>query len=82
MSRHPEYNQIIYEIYKDQEKGINLAKKYKVTPGYISQIKTKIKQLKYPPKIKNDEIICYKCEKNGFLEFHHNHSTNEMIAKS
>lgn len=34
--------------------------------------------MKYPPKIKDGKIVCYKC--NDKLEFHHNHKTGRAIA--
>jgi len=58
-----------------------IAHEFEVSASYVSQIKNKIRTLKYPPKIVEEEVVCFKCEqKSDDLCFHHNHTTQEMLA--
>jgi len=76
--RHKEYNQIINDVFFKVDSDLNLSKKYDVSIKRIEHIKKQIEQLKYPPKIKDGKIVCYKCDDK--LEFHHNHKTGRAIA--
>lgn len=70
---------MLNDIYFRRDIQANIAKKYGYSAGYISQIKTKFKQLKYKPKIEDGKLVCYKCGNKDHLEFHYNHSTGELI---
>lgn len=80
MTRHLKYNELIYSCYIGGEKGIELARKYNVSESYISQIRSKLKQLIHKPKIQDGKIICYRCENEGELVFHYNHNTGQQIS--
>lgn len=70
---------MLNDLYFKRDIQANIAKKYGYSPGYISQIKTKFKQLKYKPKIEDEKLVCYKCGNKDHLEFHYNRSTGELI---
>lgn len=74
------YDLMLNDIYFRRDNQANIAKKYGCTAGYISQIKTKFKQLKYKPKIEDGKLVCYNCENKNLLEFHYNRSTGELIS--
>lgn len=79
--RYKRYVNILNDIYlKPNLMGKEIAKKYDVTTGYISQIKRKFSQLKYPPKVKDGKLVCYLCENPERLGFHHTVRTGEQIA--
>ncbi|KKN04524.1 hypothetical protein LCGC14_1096510 [marine sediment metagenome] len=68
------------DVYFKNDKQINIAKKYNYTTGYVSQIAKKFKLLKFPPKTKDNVLICIKCDTTQNLVFHHDHETGEYIA--
>lgn len=71
---------IIDDIIKNEESGIELAKKYNATPSYISKIKKGISQLKYLPVVIDGKVVCSLCKERKTLVSHHDHNTGEMIA--
>jgi len=73
------YDLMLNDIYFRRDIQANIAKKYGFSAGYISQIKTKFKQLKYKPKIEDGKLVCYKCGNKDRLEFHYNRSTGELM---
>lgn len=74
------YNLMLNDVYNQIDCGINIAKKYNVTAGHISQIKKKFSQLKYKPLIKDGKLKCHLCDNQESLTFHHNHETGEFIS--
>nr|BDI55105.1 MAG: transcription elongation factor Elf1 [uncultured archaeon] len=70
---------MLNDIYFRRYIQANIARKYGYSAGYISQIKTKFKQLKNKPKIEDGRLVCYKCGNKDHLEFHYNRSTGELI---
>ena len=79
----PERNkERLYDIYFKTDTIENLAKKYEIPRDYLNKIKSKLKKLKYPPRIEDNKLVCYQCGKENEkrLVFHHNHKTNEYIA--
>lgn len=76
-----EYHNIILKILNGLT-GKQIASEYHKTESYISNIKKTIMRMKYPPKIIDGKLVCYKCElpSNHKLIFHHIHSTGEVIA--
>ncbi|MHA1291074.1 MAG: endonuclease domain-containing protein [Promethearchaeota archaeon] len=64
--------------------GKQIAEMFDYTPSYISQLKKRISGLKYPPKIVNGRLVCFKCgkviNKTDYFNIHHNHNTGQYIA--
>ena len=71
---------MLNDIYFQIDLGKNIAKKYEVTEGRISQIKHRFLKLKYKPKIKDNKLVCYLCKNPNHLVFHHRERTGEQIA--
>jgi len=81
MTTHPKRDEIINDLCLSGLKQIEIAKKFVVSGSYISQIRTKLRKLKYKPKIKEGRVVCFKCEKNDKgLIFHHIRNTGEFIS--
>lgn len=72
----------LYDIYYETDSFENLANKYDIPIDYINKLKSKLNKLKYPPKIKNGNLVCYQCGKgeDKRLVFHHNHEEGQYIA--
>lgn len=77
-----QYNDLLKELITGIDKGYKLAEKYRVSTAYVAQLNHKLRQLKNPPRIENEELICYECghKKDSKLVFHHIHSTGEIIS--
>lgn len=71
---------LLFDIFNGKILQCEIAKKYNKAESYISMLNSKINQLKYEPRIENNEIVCLKCGDNNKLVFHHNHATGEQIA--
>lgn len=70
---------IINDIYNKMDLKI-IAEKYNMKLRSVILKKGYIDYLKYPIKIINNKIVCYKCNNNEKLVIHHNHKTDESIA--
>jgi len=71
---------ILNDIHANNKKGIDIAKEYNVTTSYISQLKTKLSQVEYELVVKDGSLTCSKCKEDNRLEFHHDHTTGELVA--
>jgi len=81
MTRNKNSSNMLRDLVLKKDTQINIARKYGYSESYISQIAKQIRQLKYKPKIKNDELICFKCEKESDqFDIHHNKENPLPIA--
>lgn len=75
-----ERDNLLNDIYFQVDIQEHLANKYNKTPSYISQLAKFLKQLEYPPTIKDGKLICANCEKShNNLMFYRNYKTNQLI---
>ncbi len=74
------FDLLLNDIYQRTDNNSNIAKKYNVSEGRVSQLKKELSQLKYKPKIVNGKIKCQICDKQEGLNIHHNHRTGETTA--
>lgn len=76
-----ERDKLLNDLYFQVDIQEHLAKKYKKTPSYISQLAKSLKQLEYAPVIKDNKLICANCKKlYTNLVFYRNHKTNQLTA--
>lgn len=74
-------DKLLNDIFFKTDKQINLAKKYNVSTGYVSQLATKLTQLQVIPKHNGKTLKCSNCYTNEVnLVFHHDHKTGQLIA--
>lgn len=72
---------MLRDLVLKKDTQVKIAGKYGYSESYISQIAKQIRQLKYKPKIKNNELICFKCEnESDQFDIHHNKENPRPIA--
>ena len=74
------FSNLLTDICVKGLKGVEVAKEHDISEARVSQIKTQIKNLIYPPRIENSLVVCYKCGSPDWIGFHHQHQKGKSIA--
>lgn len=74
------FSNLLTDICVKRLRGVEVAKEHDISEARVSQIKTQIKNLTYPPKIEEQQVVCYKCGSPDWLGFHHQHQKGKSIA--